>query len=369
MPRRSSALCRRRCAFNADPRFTGRGVTLAVIDAGFHPHPDLVAPRNRIRAWVDATREPVRVLRYGPVEHPRWPGWNQGAASQWHGLMTSTVAAGNGHLSHGLYRGLAPEAELVLIQVAGPDGRIGNPAIVRALDWLRWHGDALGVRIASLSLGGDEVPLAHNPVDRAVAALVEKGVVVFVAAGNDGHRRLVPPATAPDALTVGGLDDKSVFDHEARALWHGNYGASAAGVPKPEVVAPSLWVVAPLLPETPVAREAASLFAMRAAGETGGEARLSELKLVTPHYQHVEGTSFAAPVVAGIAACLLEADPSLRPRDVREALVATAEVVPGADPERQGAGAVNAGKAVAWCRSNARVPEARTLAVAAQSLG
>ncbi len=345
---------------HADPRFTGRGVTVAIVDAAFYPHPDLTKPRNRIRAWIDASQEPVRVTRYGRNDKPRWPGWDACAPSQWHGVMTTAVAAGNGHLSHGLYRGLAPAADLVLVQVAGRDGRIGNPAILRALDWLRWHGDELGIRIVSLSLGGDAVPsAAHNPVDRAVGALVDKGVVVVVAAGNDGHRHLVPPGTAPDALTVGGLDDRNTIDHDARALWHSNYGASAGGHAKPEVVAPSLWVVAPMLPDTDVAREAARLFAARAAGDPGGEARLSELKLVTPHYQHVEGTSFAAPVVAGIAACILEACPSLRPGEIRDAIVSTAEVVSGADRERQGAGAVNAGKAVACALAGEeRVPSA-----------
>jgi serine protease AprX len=261
--------------------------------------------------------------------------------------MTSAVAAGNGLRSHGLYRGLAPEADLVLVQVRDGAGRIGNAAIARALDWLRWEGPALGVRVVNLSLGGDPVsPLAGNPVDEAVAALVAKGVCVVVAAGNDGRRSLVPPGTAPHAVTVGGIDDKNTLDHEQREIWRSNYGETAGGSGKPELVAPSLWVVAPLLPETDVAREAAELFARRASGDTSVESRLGQLKLVTPHYQHVEGTSFAAPVVAGVVACMLEANPGLAPRRVRELLTSAAHPVPGAPVERQGAGALDAGRAV-----------------------
>ncbi|HWX23944.1 MAG TPA: hypothetical protein VN083_02840, partial [Vicinamibacteria bacterium] len=55
---------------HADPRFSGKGVTLAVIDSGFHPHPDLVRPRNRVRAWVDASEIPIRVQRFGPEDTP-----------------------------------------------------------------------------------------------------------------------------------------------------------------------------------------------------------------------------------------------------------------------------------------------------------
>jgi serine protease AprX len=282
--------------------------------------------------------------------------------------MTSAAAAGDGRSSHGLYRGLAPEADLVLVQVQDERGRITNEGIARALGWLRRHGPRLGVRVVSLSLGGDAVePLAGNAVDAAVATLVDQGVTVVAAAGNDGVRRLVPPATAPDAITVGGLDDRNTFDERDRALWHGNYGQAANGATKPDLVAPSLFVVAPLLPGTGVAREAASLFARRAAGDRGVDARVAELKLVTPHYQHVEGTSFAAPIVAGIAACMVEANPRLAPRRIRELLLRASQPVAGAPRERQGAGAVDAGRAVtlALVDGHAREPElARTPVVA-----
>jgi serine protease AprX len=75
--------------------------------------------------------------------------------------------------------------------------------------------------------------------------------------------------------------------------------------------------------------------------------RIADLKLITPHYQHVEGTSFAAPIVASCIACLLEANPALTPLFVRDVLKDTAHPVPGADRERQGAGALSPGQAVA----------------------
>ena len=46
--------------------FTGRGVTLGMVDAGFFPHPDLARPRNRIRAWADAGHAPVVSRRFLP---------------------------------------------------------------------------------------------------------------------------------------------------------------------------------------------------------------------------------------------------------------------------------------------------------------
>jgi serine protease AprX len=342
---------------HADPRFSGTGVTVAFVDAGFHPHPDLTRPVNRIRAWADVGASRVQSRIFSRDESPTWPGWDGASARQWHGLMTSTVAAGNGWLARGFYRGLAGAADVVLVQALEADGRITNAGIARALAWLLERRDDLGIRVVSLSVAGDPVSPPGNPVDEAVRALTERGVLVLSAAGNDGERRLVPPATAPEALTVGGLDDRNTIDHDEWTVWHSNYGETAGHAPKPEVVAPSLWVVAPVLPGSEVARESERLFAHRAvehgspsderrAPRQGVEGRIAELKLVTPHYQHVEGTSFAAPLVASVAACMLEANPSLGPRRLRELIIAAAQSVSGASPERQGAGAVDAGRAV-----------------------
>jgi serine protease AprX len=137
-------------------------------------------------------------------------------------------------------------------------------------------------------------------------------------------------------------------------IWHSNYGETYGGLLKPEVVAPSMWVAAPVLPGTHVALEARELFSRRAkrarasAGDLPKDAeRIAALKLITPHYQHVEGTSFAAPLVASTVACMLDVNPSLTPSRVRELLIEAATPVPGASVERQGAGIVDAGHAVA----------------------
>lgn len=338
-----------RLRLHADPRFTGKGVTIAVVDSGFYPHPDLTRPENRIRAWVDATRDSISVLHFDKTDMPAWPGWNAAHDSQWHGTMTTTVAAGNGFLSHGLYAGLACSADLVLMQVRDFSGNISNANIERALNWLKVHGPALGVRIVSLSVSGDPVsPLAGNPVDQAVAALAATGVSVVAAAGNDGERRLLPPATAPLALTVGGLDDHNLFSHEELSIWHSNYGVGSNEVPKPELVAPSIWVAAPILPGSKIARQAEGLFRRRRmTADDEDRLLVTDLKLITPHYQHVEGTSFAAPIVASTIACMLEANPTMTPLSIQDVLVETACPVAGAELQRQGAGAVSPGRAVA----------------------
>ena len=305
----------------ADPRYTGKGVTVALLDSGFYPHPDLTEPTNRIKAWVNVGGD-TEELHFGPEDRPTWPGWDEGEAHQWHGLMTSTTLAGNGYLSHGLYSGMASQAELVLVQVRQPDGAISNESIRRGLEWVRANGPDLGVRVVSVS----------------------------ATAGNDGQRNLVPPATAPAAITVGGIDDNNTLTTEDIALWQSNYGLSSEGAIKPELVAPSIWIVAPILPGSEVAAEAEALFARRATGDGSVEGRVDELKLVTPHYQHVDGTSFATPLVAAAVACLLEANPRLDAEQVRDILLATAETITDVPIERQGHGVIDVGQAIALAR-------------------
>ena len=70
-------------------------------------------PRRRIKVYADAARdEPVRGEFFLPH---RWT---------WHGTMTACCAAGNGWLSGGRYRGLASEADVVLIKASIDEGRI-----------------------------------------------------------------------------------------------------------------------------------------------------------------------------------------------------------------------------------------------------
>jgi hypothetical protein len=76
------------------------------------------------------------------------------------------------------------------------------------------------------------------------------------------------------------------------------------------------------------------------------EERLEVLKIVAAHYEHVAGTSFAAPIVTSIAAQMLEANPTLTPGAIKNILISTATRIGNGAAMRQGFGVVNAGRAV-----------------------
>jgi serine protease AprX len=158
-------------------------------------------------------------------------------------------------------------------------------------------------------------------------------------------------------------------------MYHSSYGPTVDGLQKPEVVAPGIWVAAPILPGTPTSAQAILLSNLAAATDRdlrgivdqnpGVDRDVDAAKELQPHllrqlvnaklrdnnviseaYKHVDGTSFASPIVASLAARLLEANPALRPGQVKLILMRTARRLPHVPMDRQGFGVVDPQAAV-----------------------
>lgn len=351
----------------ASERFTGRGVTVAFLDSGFYAHPDLVEARDRILRYVDITnRRSDRRALSAPDE------------SSWHGMMTSVVACGDGHASGGLYRGLASDANLVLVKV-GTARRITHENVALGLAWVVRNRKRYDIRVVNISCGGDyEASYLHDPLSQAAEQATQAGLLVCAAAGNLGnHPRhpVIPPASAPSVLTVGGLDDKNRLAFSGYGLYPSSYGPTIDGLQKPEVIAPGIWVAAPILPGTPTAAQADLLSLLSgvsdaelrplikarpgvdaaldaAAGLVPAlirqlvQSKLRDNNVISGAYKHVDGTSFAAPIVSSIAAQMIEASPRLTPSQLKRILVTTARRLPQVEVDRQGWGVVNPRRAV-----------------------
>lgn len=354
------------------PDYTGRGVVMAFIDSGFYPHPDL---QGRVIRHVNASTEAI-------TESEKLP---PASNFSWHGQMTSVIAAGDGRTSGGRYRGIASDARLVLISVTNPRGQIKEPDILRGMRWLLANHARFGVRILNVSVGGDAPSDDQDhELHRAVRELSEAGITVLVAAGNSGSGHLLPPASAPEAITVGAYDDQNVLDVTRWRIYPNSYGLAHDGSLKPDIVAPGRWIASPILPGSDMALQAttlaalfdlapndrralrrnlargifklrlAPLAALRAHEPVRAllQSRLDSYKLIDSHHQHVDGTSVSVAIASSVVAQMLEANRGLTPARIKAILTTTAKRLPEVPVECQGAGVLDAAEAVRMAKGN-----------------
>lgn len=336
---------------NSPRRSAGRGIAIAVIDAGFYPHPDLIYPSNRVLCHHDFS-----------VDQEPMDGRTD--AGNWHGTMTAVIAAGNGYLSQGLYRGPAYLSNLLLLKV-GEKLSIRAHSVAKALSWVLENQEKYNIRVINISLGvGEEDRKSSDSVvDHWIKRCYNAGICVVVAAGNSGGP-VGSPAKCPEAITVGGY-----FDH-CDEMFHSDFGFTPDRVLKPDLIAPSALVASPILPGTPQQKRAAAICRLLADPacedestvqaaqlpetylESTPEDRGNELlgqaaghKVVGTYYEHADGTSVAAPMVTGTIAQLLELRPDLKPGEVRRVLLQTSRRLANASRERQGRGILRAAEA------------------------
>lgn len=293
----------------------GTGVTVAIVDTGCWPHPDLVRPKERIVAFHDLVGR-----RATPYD------------DNGHGTHCAGDAAGNGGSSRGKYRGPAPDAQLVAVKAMDRGGSGSASAILEGIDWVVENRTRLGVRVLSLSLGAPvQGPPSGDPLVGAAEAAWRAGIVVCAAAGNDGPspRSVASPGVAPSVITVGASDDRGTPSPDDDAVaYFSSRGPTPDGRPKPDVVAPGVGITSLRAPR--------SALAGRAAGSP-------------PGYLTLSGTSMATPLTAGVVAQLLQAVPDATPDEVKKALTSTARDL-GADADAQGAGLIDAAAALSWLR-------------------
>ncbi|MBT4496236.1 MAG: S8 family serine peptidase, partial [Gemmatimonadetes bacterium] len=286
--------------------YDGDGVRIAIIDNGFHYVHDsfaqleVVAERDFVNGDDVVLDEPDQ-----PVT-----GDETRSVQNIHGAQVLSLLAG---YEPGRFIGVAPRAEYILAKTE--DNRIELPIEEdRWIAGLEWA-DSLGADVVNSSLGynlwDDGSGYTYEDLDGATALTsiaaelaVRRGIVVVVAAGNEGDnswRYVTAPADAPGVISVGSVDVPTPGVREPLLAASSSRGPTADGRIKPDVVAPGQWVVA--------------------ADIRGGD------------YVRVNGTSFASPMVGGVCALLLQAHPTWSPAEVREALQQSATDLGEAGPD------------------------------------
>jgi serine protease AprX len=225
-------------------------------------------------------------------------------------------------------RGTAPDARIIALKIAGRNGAADITHVMAAIQWAVSFKDVHGIRVINLSLGTDStqdyrLDLLNLAVERAWA----NGIVVVVAASNRGPETgtISKPADDPFVITVGAADDRSTpgIGDDSVPDFSGAGPTASNGLGKPDLTAPG-----------------ASVVSTRAAGSYVDTEHPSA-RIGTDHVVG-SGTSFASGVVSGAAALVLSRTPSLTPDQVKARLVDSARPGPVTDPQRVGAGWLDA---------------------------
>jgi serine protease AprX len=286
--------------------------TIAIVDSG-----------------IDATRPEFAGRIAASVNLSSLPG-NSPGDGRGHGTFVAGIAAANMQGKNGA----APGAKIVSLDVMDDQGMARTSDVIAAADWILANKAKYGIRVANFSLHSSVAnSFRFDPLDKAVERLWFNNVVVVVASGNYGNANGpsgVPfaPGNDPFVITVGASDTgKSVSTNDDVAAPWSAYGYTLDGFAKPDLAAPGRFMVGPV----PVG---STLYTERAD------------HVVEPGYMELSGTSFAAPIVSGVAALILGKHPEYTPDQVKGALMVGAKPMPTADNLSEGVGEVNAGRSI-----------------------
>ncbi|GAI05605.1 unnamed protein product, partial [marine sediment metagenome] len=152
-----------------------------------------------------------------------------------HGTHCASIAAGSGAASGGEYRGAAPEASIYSAKVLGSDGLGMMSDVMAGIEWAHDQ----GVHVVSLSLGSSGSDDSTDALGETCDAVVDEGIVVCVAAGNEGPNpgTICTPGSARKVITVGAATE------EDQVATFSSRGPTADGRPKPDVVLPGVGII------------------------------------------------------------------------------------------------------------------------------
>jgi serine protease AprX len=270
----------------------GQGVAAAVIDTGIAGDlPDFRGPAGT-----------SRVIATAVVNHDATTAGDVYG----HGTFVAGLVAGDTKK----YAGSAPLANLVSVKVSDDHGAVTLADVIAGLQFVVDHRDTYHIGVVNLSLSSTiSDSYRTDPLDAAVEAVWQDGIVVVAAAGNRGNApdaTSYAPANDPYVITVGAVDDQGTarINDDVLAPWSST-GPTSDGILKPEVLAPGAHIVSTLAPGSDFAS-------------------MCPACIVNGRYIQAGGTSFAAALASGAVADILSAHPHWTPDQVKGALVATA---------------------------------------------
>lgn len=284
-------------------QYSGRGVTVAVIDSGIANHPDFY---NRIVGFRDFVSNRVRYTNcYDDASH---------------GTHVSGIIAGSGACSREKYRGIAYDANLVVAKVLDRNGNGEMNHLLRAIDWIIRTKRMFQTRIVNISMGIGELKdlSLQEKAIRAIENLWEEGLVVVTAAGNNGPKEqsISPLGSSKKIITVGCYEGTTFPYNTKSCEYFSGRGPTKELLTKPDLVTTGTNIV------------------------SCNNGFLVKNRTYERAYGKKTGTSMATPIVSGACALYLEKYPNTSNDALKQKLIYSA-IDCGEDWSKQGFGKLN----------------------------
>jgi len=312
---------------NEQEKPTGKGINIAILDTGLCPAADFTYPVSRIVAFKDFVN-----------------GREDCYDDNGHGTHVAGIACGNGYYSGGLYKGVAPDAGIIAIKVLDEEGKGNSSDVLAGLQWVADNREKYNICIVNLSVGTPDID-TFDPMLAAVEYIWDMGIIVTVAAGNNGPKAqsVTSPGSSRKVITVGASDDNTASEDAfgEQIVDFSGRGPTKNCIIKPDILAPGAEIVA-----------------VRSQGMSEKAYSALKKQFVDDNYLRMSGTSMAAPKVCGAIALLLERNPALSPDDVKYALKRTAENL-DKDANLQGWGRLDIERLISEEAGNVRKKSAR----------
>lgn len=207
------------------------------------------------------------------------------------------IACGNGWNSDGIYRGIAPDVNIVSVKILDRYGQGNSTHAVLGLRWIMDNARKYNIKVVNLSIGTNDRKV-NLPLKEAVERLWQMGIVVVAAAGNpdgrNGYRP--PPAVSSGVISVGAWEDRGYFQTPSFSLF--TQGEM------PDLWAPGENIISVLSPDYDFSLP-----------------NRSRSSIIKRNYITMSGASMATPLVSGAAALLLARNPRARPWEIKKLLL------------------------------------------------